>query len=414
MNRADRQTRVSAVRLIVIYLLACVLPGMAQQAKSGQSGPTAEAAKPVGSVTGHVYYADTTGPARLATVVLEADAKGGRTHMQSATTLPDGSFLIPNVVPGRYVVSATARGYVSPLMAMGLTREQLTKPDTATQQLMATQLPHVVVQANLAAAVDVTLQRGAAFSGTILYDDGNPAAGLRVHVLRRQAGKHGDEWVEAAGEIGTEMGGANAVTDDRGNYRLSGIPAGEYLLQVDLSLQRTVIDASENGTSMNTSGGTTVHVYSGGKLREKEATPFALKLGDERPGEDLEIPLNKLHSIAGAIQATDGHLLNGGRVELLYADDKTSMESTSLEQGDTGFSLQFVPEGDYLVRVTGAADVAFDEVANAPGSMPPTHIETRVLHSYGEAEQPVHVDSDRTGLTITVPEKAKHGVDAAQ
>jgi len=52
--------------------------------------------------------------------------------------------------------------------------------------------------------------------------------------------------------------------------------------------------------------------YSGGKTRLKDAAPFTLSAGEERHGEDIEVPVSKLFTICGSlIAAKNGHALNG-------------------------------------------------------------------------------------------------------
>ena len=389
----------------LVWLVGCAAGLPAQQPSGGKAAPA-------GSVNGHVYYGDTNGPARMATLSLEGAAaidgyQTGATataHITSVKTLPDGSFAVPHVAPGAYYVFASAPGYVSPLDGLGLSREELQKPGKEVKEGIAAAVPRVVVQANLAATADITLERGAAVAGTILYDDGSPAAGLTVKLLvHKKVGKE-DKWVSP--ESDPARMSITGSTDDRGNYRWSGLPAREYLVEIDLALNRTSIQISGQGMSMNSGeGGVTVPVYSGSSLRQKDATPFLLKRGEERPGEDLTIPLNKLHSVAGVVTAaSDGHTVNSGTVELLYADDKTVAVSTKMAKDDPGFSLNFVPEGDYLLRVTNASDVEYTEVANDPGTWPRTRTESHTVHSYGTGEQPLHVSGDMTGVAAAVPE----------
>ncbi len=377
---------------------------------------------PTGSVSGHVYYADTNGPARMATVLLEGAAAidgyqpgagdGATAHISSVKTLPDGSFSVPHVKPGAYYVFASAPGYVSPLDVLGLTREEIQKPDKETKERIAAAVPRVLVQANLPAATDVTLERGAAVMGTVLYDDGSPAAGLDVKLLvRKRVGKE-DKWVTP--ESDPAQMSPSFRTDDQGHYRISGLPAREYLVEVDLALNRTSIEVGGGGMSMNEDAGYSVPVYSGNKLRQKEAEPFRLKLGEERPGEDVEVPLNKLHGIAGVITAaSDGHTINSGQVSLLYADDKTEALSTKMAKNDTGFALSFVPDGNYILRVSNAADMEYTEIANDPGTWPGMRTESHAVHSYGTGEQPVHVSGDVTGLAVAVPEVGAKGSQAS-
>ena len=380
---------------------------------SAQQQPVKPA--PTSAVTGHVFLSDTNGPARLATVVLEptsaidgyqADTKNGVSeHMNGISTLPDGSFAFTHVAPGSYYIHATAPGYVSSLDALGYSGEELTHPTKEIKERIRAAVPRVVVQANLSATADVVLERGAAVGGTVLYDDGSPAAGLTVRLLIHNK----DKWVEP--QLGTARYSPPVKTDDRGAYRISGLPAEEYLVKVELHLERTSIETDGRGTYTNNGdGGTTVPVYGGNALRQKDAAPFRLKLGEERPGEDVQIPLGKLHSVAGTILAPDGHTVNGGTVTLVYTDDKSEAVHNYLSRDDSGFSMSFVPEGDYIARVTGAADLEYTDVPNGPGMMPATRSESRTVHSYGTGEQPLHVGSgDITGLALTVPEQKRKG-----
>src|SRR5579862_409764 len=88
--------------LAVLCGLACALPACAQH-KTNQAG---------GTVSGHVYCADTNAPARMATVVLQpASALDAidptqetqvASHGEAVETLLDGSFAIRHVAPGSY------------------------------------------------------------------------------------------------------------------------------------------------------------------------------------------------------------------------------------------------------------------------------------------------------------------------
>jgi hypothetical protein len=104
----------------------------------------------------------------------------------------------------------------------------------------------------------------------------------------------------------------------------------------------------------------------------------------------------------------DGHILNQATLSLEFSDDKSPAGKTKIGTGETSFSFPFVPEGDYILRVSDAADVRFDEISNGPGTIPPAHTETKVLRSYGSTEMPIHVEGDLIDLNIPVPDGAAH------
>ena len=392
------------------YVVATLaLAGLAQ-AVCGQKP------QPLGSVSGFVFCADTNTPARLAWVVLRplpaakgnASATGASDAVESrlVQTSIDGSFSIPQVAPGRYYVFAIMAGYISPLAALGISDSDLLNPDEDTRKKLLARVPTVVVEGNLGASVNVSLERGAAVAGTILFDDGSPAPGLGVNLLTRKQGK----WVPIQTGSADGMGVGSTQTDDRGHYRISGLPpAEECLVKVAMSLGSNRHYRSKNGESFSSLGGYTLAVYSSDALRPGSAKPFALKLGEERPGEDVVLPLSKLHKVQGVVtMQRDGHVLNQATLSLVFSDDKTPAGKTKISTGETGFSFPFVPEGDYILQVSGAADVRFEEVSNGAGTVPPTHTETHTLHSYGSAEMPLHVEGDLLDLNIPVPEEAAH------
>ena len=377
------------------------------------------------TVSGHVFCADTNAPARLAKVVLEPagaidnqqpekpdvdSASSPVVRMTSVQTLPDGSFSMTGVSPGAYYVIASSPGYISPIAAVGLSDDQFKKLDDDAKQLILKRVPRIRVEANLPASIDLTLERGAAVSGTVLYDDGSPAAGLNVQVLIRNTSAAKDAkkdlWVRWTSSP-VSGGELPIITDDRGNYRISALPAREYIVEADMSIAKTNYMVSNNGFSIYSGDSDSLPVYSGSKTRMKDAVAFKVKLGEERTGEDLQIPLGKLRRVSGNIVAArDGHVVNSGTVTLLNADDKSELGKTNLKQDESAFHFNFVPDGDYILRATNPSDVEYVEKTLSPGEMSPPQYDKKPEHFYDTAEQPLTVDADAPGVTIAVPEKA--------
>ncbi|HEX3437110.1 MAG TPA: carboxypeptidase-like regulatory domain-containing protein, partial [Pseudacidobacterium sp.] len=380
--------------LWLLLLSCCVAISSAQQLSSDKAAPTT-------TVSGHVYCGDTNAPARMATVMLEpvSEASGTShasghesvsTYAPAVQTLLDGSFSMQHVAPGTYYVIASLPGYVSPLGALAVSATDIEKPDDSLKEQIAKGVPRIKVQANLPASIDITLERGASVSGTVLYDDGSPAVGLEVHLLVRKK----DKWTP----MQSSPFDMSIRTDDRGAYRINGLPALEFLTEVDLRLTKITYEFGGGGTGMSFESGYSLSIYSGSRWRQKDATPFSPKPGEDRTGEDIQIPISQLHNIRGTITAVrDGHVVNGGKVSLLYADDKTEALSTNLMRDDNGFAFIFVPEGDYILRVADASDVEYEDIPNPPHSVPPTRTVTHSLRRYGSTDQPIHVDGDVIG-----------------
>ncbi len=365
-----------------------------------------------GTVTGHVICADTNGPARIAHVVLQpvvdiapASKTGDRPRQISAAvtaTLLDGSFTVPNIAPGDYYVFVERLGYLSPFAQ--LSREDLNHPKPETAALIAKLLTPVSVAANRTSTVEIRIYKGAAISGTIRFDDGAPDANTGVSVLTKdKTGK----WVPFhTNLIAGQFGGA--TTDDRGQYRIGGLPAGEYIVQTTLAITDIFVNGlftEYHGTSY--SNRYSLNLYSGDSFRPRDAKTIKVGDGEEANSVDIAIPLSKLHTVSGSVvDANSGRAINGGRVTLLYSDDNTELTSVDIDKEDSAFHFYYVPEGEYTFKVTGARDVTREEIPYPAGTVPPTHTVEKKLRDYDVEPQPLSIHSDATGLTIQAQVKS--------
>lgn len=390
-------------------LLLLAAPALAQT-------HTATAPEPTGAVSGHVYCGDTNQPARFAHVSLEAipDASVASTstkpsaHSNAATSVEtslDGSYTLSGVRPGSYYVIVELTGYIKPRDIF--TKEQIADPAPAMRALVAAALPHVTVESGHTEQAEVRLDRGAAISGTILYDDGSPASDIEVKLLHKDAtGK----WVPLNGDADIFRDG----TDDRGYFRLAGLLGGEYLVEADLRLTgtknvSTVADA--NGHSVDFAMMNILSMlpfYGNGTPRKSRAASIKLAPGQELPGQDMTLPLAKLHKLSGRVAAgNDAHIVNAATVALVTRDDNQQIATTDITRDDDGvFRFEFVPEDDYLLRITNARDVTWEAPAPVPASglvlFPPADKE-HVIASYGNVDQPLLLSGDRLDVVATVP-----------
>jgi Carboxypeptidase regulatory-like domain len=365
-----------------------------------------------GTVTGHVYCADTNAPARMASVQLEpvshAEKQSGPQSFDKAPpggvvqTALDGSFMIPNVAPGSYYIVAIAAGYLSSWAKDDEIDEAAPQPSAGQPPLV---VPKVDVTADQAANIDIRLERGAAVSGTVRYDDGSPASGVTLAVLRKRNGK----WVPSPAAAFIFHG--PLMTDDLGRYRIGGLRDRQYVVQAVL-IETDLVSASPGAPGLFGMLRNALTVYSGDTMRRSYAVPFKLSAGEERTGEDITIPLSKLHSLSGVvIAAGDSHAINAGDVEIVDPDEDDSLAQTDIDR-DGGFRLEGVPEGSYKLRVRHARDTRSEEF-RVPGQNVSAR-EEKTIHQYGDLEQPIKVEGDILNLTLSVPEQKKDHAAASQ
>jgi hypothetical protein len=308
----------------------------------------------------------------------------------------DGSFSFSSVPPGSYYVVVSAPGYLSP-------RANSEDFDNAEPQPPAAQppivIPRVDVQADQTANIDVRLERGAAVSGTVRFDDGSPASGVRVMVLHKRK----DKWVPS-NFTSTIIGSNMENTDDLGHYRISGLRDREYLVEIFLN-RIDMLTAGPHSVDLQGVQRSSLMIYAGDTAHIHDAVPLRLGGGKEHTGEDITIPLSKFHAISGVVTAAiDGHTINHAFVQIANADDKEIIASA--EPGSDGtFRIDCVPEGSYLLRVVHASDARSHDVS-VGGEHHITFSDTKIIHQYGNLEQPIKVEGD-LNLVLAVPEQAK-------
>ena len=367
-------------------------------AATAQSNPSARHA--TGTVTGHVYCADTNAPARMARVRLESAKESSGNNPQSSSDLPvggivqtalDGSFIIPDVPPGAYYVIATLNGYLSPQPRPENDDEALPPAPAGKPPVAALK---ITVQADQAASIDIRLERGAAVSGTVRFDDGSPAVGVHVgpvHIARSETKSSYSDDFGVQGDV---------VTNDLGRYRISGMQGGRYAVEALLS-HVDLVPRGNRDSPFSDMMRSVLVVYSGDATRKSAAVSFTLSPGEERTGEDITIPLSKLHTISGVVTAArDGHPINAGNLALMSPEDKELVADAEIASDGT-FQIEAVPEGSYILRIRDAHDTM-------KGSS------DKSTYRYGDLEQPLKVESDVPNLALVVPETKQSAARTSQ
>ena len=190
-------------------------PGQAQGAGRGQArgqgpgggrrgaGPARDVAPAQGTalIAGKVVAADTGRPLRRARVVVS-----GTGRSQAASTDEQGRYRITGLAAGSYTVTAAKSGYVDG--AFGQRRS------------LRSGSPVELTDGQQATNVDLKLARGGVVTGHVLDEEGEPLARALVTVLRQQYVR-GEKQLTPAG---------NDQTDDRGQYRVFGLPPGDYFV----------------------------------------------------------------------------------------------------------------------------------------------------------------------------------------
>lgn len=388
MTRQRIQRFCKASAMASSQLIACLLT-----ACHGVAQPAASAS---GAIAGYVYCADSNTPARMATVRVQSldslglDANGPNqnpTNGAVTSTGLDGAFRVDGLAPGDYVVLASLRGYLFPLAEYtwrDLTVDRNTPADAARKRVERV-LPRVSVDAGQTASVTVRLERGAEISGAVFFDDGSPVIGAQILIYRTSSDTHQWESIQQS----SDFGWSQMLTDDHGQFRASGLPAGEYLasarLPASASSGSAILGA---GLRIDWAGyAGQLQVYFGDTLRQKLAAVMDIASGERRSGVDIRIPLSKLRTLSGSVKAeSDGHPLKNTVLGLSYPDDKTTLVRAH-GADDGAFKISFVLDGEYILTASAAPEL------NSHGR-----------REYGSVQIPLSVNGDTNGVEVTLPD----------
>ena len=283
------------------------------------------------SVSGRVMAADTEAPIGGAQVLLH-DASGGFSRV--VDTSDDGRFLFQDIAPGSYVVGATKPPFV------------VTVHGVTTEHPRGT--PIVVRRGQPVPDIVIRMPRGAAISGTVRDEHGQPLVHAHVGVIEIETLRPrppalpfpNGPWI-----------GATRQTNARGEFRLYGIEPGKYLLYAAPPGHYTgspLTMSSDQGTKSKQVGYSAA--FFPGASSGSSAAELTLRPGDELTGMDMQIRLVPLASITGTIvRRVAGTAYVSLRLTPVdrYLTGMTSDYSPYVEQNASTFRVNGVRPGRY-------------------------------------------------------------------
>jgi hypothetical protein len=324
-------------------------------------------------------------PLRRATVTIS----GGQLLPRVMTTDDAGHFQITGLPVGAYTATVSKPGYVTTYVG---SRRPGRSPG----------IPFTVANGERH-ELAVSLTRGAVISGIITDPFGQPVPNVRVSV---------GEYRVMAGErrlISAQSNGPNSVqTDERGAFRVWGLPGGTYVISVspvnlpantsirqittaDLDWARDQLAAGRSGTA-NTPAPDAGHavgytaVYFPGVVDASAAAQLVVGPGEEHGGVNFSLLLVPTSTVEGSVIGIDGQpAVTGVQVTLTQVQRSTSesyvfgptfSRGTSVDR--TGkFTLAGVPPGQYTLtaRASSRAPLPPPSVSSVggvpPGAPPP-------------------------------------------
>lgn len=320
---------------------------------------------PKSTIRGRVIYADTGSPVRRAgLMLLPTKGAGGGGRENAGLTNELGEFELKNIPEGRYFVSVNIPGVVTPFSSLSNFERVGSMQNSPELADMMRDFQEVVVNGITDVDVTIAARRGAAITGRIAYADGESAIGVRVEILRKKDGRYSAVIPNVSDVFGAIFGGAagGLKTDDRGVFRIAGLPAGEYIVRV---VENVLHGDKGNGrddemmalTGFNPTSMVNTYYPNTGDVKKAEI--IKIELGQEHPEVNITIPNRTLHTISGIIvNKATRQPIKGARVSLKSDDDVNSMFGSLPEFGSRNqtdeqgrWNYKQLPPGKYTVTV---------------------------------------------------------------
>jgi hypothetical protein len=295
---------------------------------------TATSASPPATATirGHVSGTDTNQPLRKAQVrLLQVDIQPGPNAPQSrenrlATTDADGKYEFKDLPAGRYNLTASKGSYVS--ISWG--QQQPNEPGK----------PLDVHEGETIERVDFTLPHGSVITGRIVDEFGEPLSNVMVAAVRSQV---------INGQRRMVPSGRSVQTDDMGEFRLFGVPPGQYYVQ---ATWRRVGPPMLDSFSPDRTGYPVT--FFPGTTDVTSAQRFTIGIGDLVT--DLAMALSPLHraTVNGTVVDTDGRPAGGIGLMVVQRNGNGFSTFGNMVRPDGTFSYPLSP-GEYTLRTTPTA-----------------------------------------------------------
>jgi protocatechuate 3,4-dioxygenase beta subunit len=291
-----------------------------------------------GRIRGRVLAVDGAGPIRRAQVRIS----GSEIAPKAALTDAEGRFEFRELPAGRFSLQASKSGYVS--VQFGQTRPfESGKPlELADKQALDN--------------ADIAMPRGSVISGRIVDEFGDPVPDVAVTAMRQT-------WSNGRRRL-TPSPGRVAQTNDLGQFRIYGLPPGDYFVSgtlrggaLDMAFMEMelMVMAGASGPSASASAPKSGYAatYYPGTPNPGEAQKITLAAGQESTGADFALVAVRLAKVTGLVISSDGKPLEGAAISVMPAarDFGAVLNPAGTRTAKDGsFTLNSVPPGDYTLQ----------------------------------------------------------------
>jgi protocatechuate 3,4-dioxygenase beta subunit len=238
--------------------------------------------------------------------------------------------VIGRLLPGDYRVLAFKRGFITP----GPSRSAIERLSGGPREDRVI----AVGRGQTVDAIDFVLGRGAAMTGTIVDEFGEPMQDVAVSALELRAVGNRTRALRPSAQ------GNSARTDDRGRYRLWGLQPGTFVIQ---AVPGDLLSATKGYVPMFYPGATAVDL----------ATPTKLSVDAVAAGIDLTLEPQAVGRIRGTLFDPAGNPPERTMVTLNVSARSGGIQTEPVRTGtdeNGSFTFNNVAPGDYIVQATAS------------------------------------------------------------
>lgn len=273
------------------------------------------------SLGGRITSADAGKPLARARVVLTAPTLSAP---RVVITGPDGRYEFAKLPAGIYAIDVSRSGYV---------------PQQYGERRAAPPVAVPIAEGQRVTGIDVALMPAGVIAGEVLDEDGTPLTGARIDALVSRAERGQPTLVSVS----------NAVSDDHGRFRLTGLAAGQYYV--------SAFDPAFAKVGDDTGPLNYMPTYYPGVVSIEEARRVDVKPGAE-PSVKAVFTLQIIRPahVTGRIATLDRRQLISGAVIMspIHAEALSVVPTRDVViLPDGSFDFRNVPAGRYQIRARG-------------------------------------------------------------